>query len=328
MRLPPLAWPGRGFDRERPSGLMSTKRGGDPAGLPEAVNAGPPPAQSPSAAWTSASAATAAVSARSTLGPKRTRSTPGCCTSRARSSSANPPSGPIRRSTPLAAVLPFCIACASDWRYLAASSQNTAGAVHRAGSDSARVSPVRRRLRCLTIPHWLGRLDDIGPHPLDVDPRDLGEAGQNRLQQYVTEPSSSRKKKTIASPSPYTLRSSRLRAAAGVVVVSCRCCSTVVTVFSLYVGLGVSDARDPPSSRYRPREPTAVSDFEPNPLVRLLPGQERSPSSGGGATPRHRTRCPPRGGPSRPADVERRRLPSRGSLWTVGDPSERLRSRG
>ena len=28
----------------------------------------------------------------------------------------------------------------------------------------------------------LGRLDDIGPHPLAVDPRDLGEAGQNRLQ--------------------------------------------------------------------------------------------------------------------------------------------------
>ena len=28
----------------------------------------------------------------------------------------------------------------------------------------------------------LGGLDDIGAHPLAVDPRDLGEAGQNRLQ--------------------------------------------------------------------------------------------------------------------------------------------------
>src|SRR6185312_13729250 len=37
----PLAWPGRGFDRERPSGLMSTKRGSDPpAGPPEATNGG------------------------------------------------------------------------------------------------------------------------------------------------------------------------------------------------------------------------------------------------------------------------------------------------
>src|SRR5262245_52902224 len=50
--------------------------------------------QSPSTAATSASAATAAVSARRMRGPSASRTTFGALRSAARSSSANPPSGP------------------------------------------------------------------------------------------------------------------------------------------------------------------------------------------------------------------------------------------
>jgi len=56
--------------------------------------------QSPSVAWISVSAATAAVSARNTLGPRLSRMTPGTARIAERSSSSNPPSGPIIRPTP------------------------------------------------------------------------------------------------------------------------------------------------------------------------------------------------------------------------------------
>ncbi len=32
------------------------------------------------------------------------------------------------------------------------------------------------------MPHCSAALDDIGPHPLAIDPGDLGETGQDRLQ--------------------------------------------------------------------------------------------------------------------------------------------------
>src|SRR5258708_35934718 len=67
----PLAWPGRGFDRDRPSGLMT---GQDSAKAQAATYPRRPVAvQSPKAACARASAATAAVSARRILGPSESR---------------------------------------------------------------------------------------------------------------------------------------------------------------------------------------------------------------------------------------------------------------
>src|SRR5690348_3344172 len=64
--------------------------------------------QSPITAWTTASAASAAVSARNTRGPKPTAQTNGSLRNRSSSESAKPPSGPINTAhgepaTPLSA---------------------------------------------------------------------------------------------------------------------------------------------------------------------------------------------------------------------------------
>src|SRR5258708_11041232 len=67
----PLAWPGRGFDRDRPSGLMT---GQDSAKAQAATYPRMPVAvQAPKAACAKASAATAAVSALRILGPTESR---------------------------------------------------------------------------------------------------------------------------------------------------------------------------------------------------------------------------------------------------------------
>jgi hypothetical protein len=62
----------------------------------------------------------------------------------------------------------------------------------------------------------LGRLDDIGPHPLAVDPADLGEAGQHRLQRrcahldrflhHVVEPGVFQRRKDVSEVRQAILR--------------------------------------------------------------------------------------------------------------------------
>ena len=146
----------------------------------------PGPVQSPSAACTSASAATPAVSARRIRGPSDSRSVRGCRSSSARSSSANPPSGPIRTSIPSVADQSLLQRLQRDMPMSAASSQNTS---RRLVSRSLEIAIERDRLGDRGKAQdaaLLGGLDDIGAHPLAVDPRDLGDARQHRLQRRGT----------------------------------------------------------------------------------------------------------------------------------------------
>ena len=122
-----------------------------------------------------------AVSARRIRGPSESLKMRGCRSRMARSSSANPPSGPIRTSIPPAAVA------------LALQRLQRIGGVRGLVAEhqqALRLAPAqiaieRHRLGDLGDAQdaaLLGGLDDIGAHPLAVDPGDLGEAGQNRLQ--------------------------------------------------------------------------------------------------------------------------------------------------
>src|SRR6185437_9711555 len=79
--------------------------------------------QSPKCAWMSASAATAAVSARRMRGPRLSRNTRGRRPICARSSSSKPPSGPISSPTPGAGGA--AASAASGLATAASSSQNT-----------------------------------------------------------------------------------------------------------------------------------------------------------------------------------------------------------
>ena len=122
-----------------------------------------------------------AVSARRIRGPSESRRVRGCRSRMARSSSANPPSGPIRISMPSAPAGWFRSA-SSGLVASAASSQKTS---RRWASRARQIAIERQRLGDLGKAEdaaLLGSLDDIGAHPLAVDATDLGEAGQDRLQ--------------------------------------------------------------------------------------------------------------------------------------------------
>ena len=83
---------------------------------------------------------------------------------------------------PLGRALPPLAAPAAGSATSAASSQNTS---RRSGLALAQKAIERHRVGDLGEAEdaaLLGGLDDIGAHPLAVDPRDLGEAGQDRLQ--------------------------------------------------------------------------------------------------------------------------------------------------
>ena len=102
--------------------------------------------------------------------------------SSARSSSANPPSGPIRMSMPLEARLPPFAAPAADRRPRRPRRRTPAGALPARWPRKRSSGNGLGDLGEAEDAALLGGLDHIGAHPLAVDPRDLGEAGQNRLQ--------------------------------------------------------------------------------------------------------------------------------------------------
>ncbi len=145
-----LAWPERRFDRDWPTDLMG-------GGLTDARPQPSEPArprQSPSTACTSASAATPAVSARRIRGPAPAAAIFGCRSSSARSSSANPPSGPIsdvdavcRRQS---AVCSASIGIGDVRRLVAEHQQPLGGALAR---ETGRAQPARRPSARLRMPH-------------------------------------------------------------------------------------------------------------------------------------------------------------------------------
>ena len=148
-------------------------------------------------------------------GPKRSRSVLGWRSSRARSSSANPPSGPIRMSIPSAAADPCCSACERDGglrRLVAENQQALRLALAEIAIERHRLGD-RGEAEDAAL---LGGLDDIGAHPLAVDPRDLGVARQNRLQlrgahfdrllHHVVEPGMFQRRKHIGDVGQAVLR--------------------------------------------------------------------------------------------------------------------------
>ena len=134
--------------------------------------------QSPSVAWMSASAATAAVSARRMRGPRLRRTTRGAARIAARSSSSKPPSGPISRPTPPSRVRPrerverirlFRLLVAEDEQPLRRPAREAPRRAAR-GGDFGR--PDHAAL--------LAGLDRVRAQALEIDARDLGAPGDDR----------------------------------------------------------------------------------------------------------------------------------------------------
>ena len=128
----------------------------------------------------SASAATAAVSARRIRGPRFRRSTRGAERIAARSSSPKPPSGPIRRPTPLSARAP---SRRLEWtglsRLFVAEDEQPLGrpAFERFGKGLD-----GRNLRNPDHSALFASLDGIRLQPLQIDARDLGVTRDDRPQ--------------------------------------------------------------------------------------------------------------------------------------------------
>ena len=139
------------------------------------------PVQSPSTAWTSASAATAAVSARRIRGPSDSLRVSRLSQQHRALFLGKSAFRPDQDVDPVAAANSPCSAC-TGFSASAASSQKTS---RRCPSRPVEIAIERHRLGDhgkAEDAALLGGLDDIGAHPLAVDPRDLGEAGQDRLQ--------------------------------------------------------------------------------------------------------------------------------------------------
>ena len=140
----------------------------------------PNPCQSPKTAWTSASAAIAAVSARKIRGPKAMRTTIGRRRSSSRSSSENPPfranqdSKRLVRAPTLSEegchrITHLGILIAKDQQ--AIGRRRDLFEWHRFGN-----------LRHPKNAALLGRLNRIGAHAIEIDARNLRVPGHDRLQ--------------------------------------------------------------------------------------------------------------------------------------------------
>ena len=136
--------------------------------------------QSPSVALTRARAATAAVSARIMRGPSEIGRTKGWAQSSARSSSSNPPSGPISTAS---GRRPF----AGERRKRRGDAAPPRRQKIRSRSASQSASSVGELLRLGHLRHpqdaaLLGGLDRIGAQPLHIDALGHGAARDHRLE--------------------------------------------------------------------------------------------------------------------------------------------------
>ena len=162
---------------------MKPDRGGKmtPANGPEIKTLRAPArfGQSPSVAWMSASAATAAVSARRMRGPRLRRITRGPARIAARSSSSKPPSGPIKRPTPPSARAPReRVERARLFRLLVAEDEESI----RRPMPERLFERLGRDLRRPDHAALLAGLDRVRAQTLQVDARDLGVPGDERPQ--------------------------------------------------------------------------------------------------------------------------------------------------
>ena len=134
--------------------------------------------QSPSVAWMSVSAATAAVSARRIRGPRLRRSTRGAARIAARSSSSKPPSGPTSRPTPFSAPT-----SPSASRALACGASSSQKTMRRSGGQSASAFSSLSGATTSGDPDHaalLAGFDRVGAQTLEVDARGLGAPGDER----------------------------------------------------------------------------------------------------------------------------------------------------
>ena len=136
--------------------------------------------QSPSVAWMSASAATAAVSARRIRGPRLRRKTRGLARIAARSSSSKPPSGPTRRPTP--SLRADFASASSGLACGASSSQKTMQPLGRPAGERLFERLGRGDLGRPDHAALLAGFDGVGAQTLEVDARDLGAPGDERPQ--------------------------------------------------------------------------------------------------------------------------------------------------
>ena len=129
----------------------------------------------------SASAATAAVSARRMRGPRLRRSTRGADRIAARSSSSKPPSGPISRPTPalVRARVGERVERVGFLRLLVAEDEEPLG---RPAFERFAERLDRRNLRNPDHAALFAGLDRVGPQTLEIDAGDLGVAGDDRPQ--------------------------------------------------------------------------------------------------------------------------------------------------
>ena len=143
-----------------------------------------PYCQSPRAAFTRARAATAAVSARITRGPREMGRTKGFASSAARSSRSNPPSGPIRTAS------------GPGRRALSASMGEACGAASSAKIRRRVLVPGGKQLRQFLGLHHLGhaqnaallgRLDGVGEEALGLDALGHGVARDHRAERARAE---------------------------------------------------------------------------------------------------------------------------------------------
>jgi hypothetical protein len=135
--------------------------------------------QSPAVAWMTASAATAAVSARRIRGPSGIAVTKGRACNCARSASENPPSGPMMTPSFFSAI-PCRI---SSGLFVSASSSQKISrrSVSQSGEELVELhgsAAVRDRQDAAL----LRRLGGVGGHALDIDLRNLGVMRHHRLQ--------------------------------------------------------------------------------------------------------------------------------------------------